>query len=63
MSRRQSYWNEYKTKSDNKNQANEFRYFIESSFAGINRLFFIIYAKKAKRFDARKYYLQKGQKV
>ena len=30
-------WNEYKTKSENKNTANEYRYFLESSFVGIER--------------------------
>ena len=36
---RSTYWNEYKTKSDNKNPTNEFRYFLELNFVGINRLF------------------------
>ena len=26
------YWNEYKTKSNNKNMTNEFRHFLESNF-------------------------------
>ena len=33
------YWNEYKTKSENKNTTNEYRYFLESNFVGVNRLF------------------------
>ena len=37
------YWNEYKTKRKNKNTAIEYRYFLESNFTGINRLFFSIY--------------------
>ena len=31
-SERSVYWDEYKTKSDNKNTTNEFRYFLESNF-------------------------------
>ena len=34
------YWNEYKTKSENKNTTNEYRYFLESNFVGVNRPFF-----------------------
>ena len=37
------YWNEYKTKRKNKNTTIEYRYFLESNFIGINRLFFSIY--------------------
>ena len=37
---RSVYWNEYKTKSENKYTKNEFRYFLESKFVGVNRLFF-----------------------
>ena len=33
------YWNEYKTKNENKNMKNEYRYFLESNFVGINRFF------------------------
>ena len=36
---RSVYWNEYKTKSENKNTTNEYRYFLESNFVGVNRLF------------------------
>ena len=36
---RSVYWNEYKTKSENKNMTNAFRYFLESNFVGVNRLF------------------------
>ena len=55
-------WNEYKTKSENKNTINEFRYFIESNFVGVNRLFVLVYLNKndnVKQFNARKYYLPK----
>ena len=30
-SERSVYWNEYKTKSENKNTTNEYRYFLEST--------------------------------
>ena len=36
---RSVYWNEYKTKSENKKTTNEYRYFLESKFVGVNRLF------------------------
>ena len=40
---RSVYWNEYKRKTDNKNTTNEFRYFLESNFAGVNRIFVSVY--------------------
>ena len=52
---RSVYWNEYKTKNDNKNPTNEFRYFLESNLFGVNRLFVLIYPNEgynAKRFNA-----------
>ena len=30
------YWNEYETKSENKNVTNKFRYFLKSNFVGFN---------------------------
>ena len=36
---RSVYWNEYKTKSENKNTTNEYRYFLKSNFVGVNGLF------------------------
>ena len=33
------YWYEYKTKNENKNTTNKYRYFLESNFVGANRLF------------------------
>ena len=36
---RSVYWNEYKTKRDNKNTRSKLRYFLESNFVGVNRLF------------------------
>ena len=59
---RSVYWNESKTKSGNKNTTNEYRYFLESNFVGINRLFVLVYTNEAinaKRFNAWKYYLPK----
>ena len=46
-------WNEFKTKSENKNTKNGYRYFIESNFVGVNRLFVLVYSNQhdnAKRF-------------
>ena len=40
------YWNEYKTKSENKNTSNEYRYFLESKFVRVNRLFILVYSTK-----------------
>ena len=34
-SERSVYWNEYKTKSENKNTTNECRYFLESNFSNL----------------------------
>ena len=48
------YWNEYKSKSENKNTANEFIYFPESNFVEVKRLFVLVYtneANNAKRFN------------
>ena len=39
---RSIYWNEFKTKSENKNTTNEYRYFLESNFVEVNRLFWFI---------------------
>ena len=53
---------EYKTKSENKNSANEYRYFLESNFVGVDRLFVLVYSNKesaSKIFKVKKYYLPK----
>ena len=34
---RSVYWNEYKTKNENKDTKNKYRYFLESNFIGVNR--------------------------
>ena len=55
-------WNEYKTKNENKNRTNEYRYFFESNFVGANRLFVLVYTNQdahAKRFKAKIYYVPK----
>ena len=60
---RSVYWNKYKTKSENKNTINEYRYFLESNCVRVNRLFVLVYINvdgNTKRFNARKYYLPKG---
>ena len=43
---RSVYWNEYKTKSENKNTANEYRYFLESNITGISRFFALVYSNE-----------------
>ena len=56
-------WNEHKTKTENKNNTNEYRSFLKSNFVGVNRLFVLVYTNEAnntKGFNARKYYLPKG---
>ena len=56
------YWNEYETKSENKNTTNEYRYFLESNFVRVNRLFIFVYSNQdadPKRFKIKKYYLPK----
>ena len=60
---RSVHWNENKTKRDNKNKTNEFRYFFKWKFVGVNRFFVLLYTNEhnnAKRFNARKYYFPKG---
>ena len=54
---RSVYWNEYKTKSENKNTTNEYRYSLESNFVGVNRLFVLNYSNEdadSKRFKAKR---------
>ena len=56
------YWNECKTKHENKNTTNEYRHFLKSNFVGVNR-FVLVYtneANNAKILNARKHYLRKG---
>ena len=54
---RSVYWNEHKTKSENKNMTNEYRYFLKSNFVEVNRLFVLIYSNQlndSKRFKTRR---------
>ena len=60
---RSIYWTEYKTKSGNKNTTNEYRYFLESNFVGVDRSFVLVYASQgnnSKRYKAKSSYLLKG---
>ena len=43
---RSVYWNEYETKSENKNTTKEYRYFLESNFVGCHRYFFLFIQTK-----------------
>ena len=50
-------------KSENKNKTNEYRYFPESNFVGVNRLFVFVYSNQnvnSKRFKTRRCHLLKG---
>ena len=52
-----------KQKSENKNRANEFRYFLEANFVGFNRSFVLLYPNRSyevKRFKTWRYYLPKS---
>ena len=47
-----------KTKSENKNTTNKYRYFSESNIFGVNRLFVLVYSNEdgnAKRFKTQRY--------
>ena len=62
---RSVYWNEYKTKSENKNTTNEYRYFLDSNFVRVIcfRLFVLVFSSQddnSKRFKAKRYYLPKS---
>ena len=59
---RSVYCNEYKTKSKNKNTTNKYRYFLESDFVEINRLFILVYTNQnvnSKWFKTWRYHLPK----
>ena len=52
-------WNEYKTKSENKDTTNENRYFLESNFCEVNILFALVYSYQdvnSKRFKTQRYH-------
>ena len=55
--------NAFKTKNENKNKTNKCRYFPESNYVGVNRLFVLVYSNNKdalKRPSAFSYYLPKG---
>ena len=55
---RSVYWNQYKTKGDNKNMKSEFRYFLKLNFIGVNRLFVSAFSNEDDA--SKRYYLPKG---
>ena len=60
---RSVYWNKFKTKNENKNAANEFIYFLESNFVGVDRLFVLVYSNQdsnSRSFKTQRYYLPEG---
>ena len=40
------YWNEYKAKNETITTTNEYRYFLELNFVGVNRLFVVVYLSR-----------------
>ena len=60
---RSVHWNEYRIKNENKNTANEYRFFLELNFVGVNRLFVSVYSNKdvdSKKIKIKRYYVPKG---
>ena len=60
---RSVYWNERKTKSENRNTTNNYRYFLQLNFVAVNRLFALVHSNEddgSKRFNTRRYYLPKS---
>ena len=60
---RSVYWNEYETKSENKNTKMKYRYILELNFVGVNRLSVLVYSNQdvdSKRFKTQRYYLTKS---
>ena len=60
---RSVYWNEFKTKSENKNTINEYRYFLKSNIVEFNRLFVLVFTNQdvnSKISKTRRYYSLKG---
>ena len=43
---RSVYWKECKTKSKNKNMTTEYRYFLESNFVAVKRLFVLVHSNQ-----------------
>ena len=57
------YWNEYKTKIENKNTTQQYRYFLKSSFIGVNQLFLLVYSNQKKILKVLKFEDVTYQKV
>ena len=54
---RSVYWNEYKTKSENKDKTNGYKHFLESNFVIVSRLFVLVYSNQddnSRRYKAKK---------
>ena len=61
--KRSVYWNEHKTKKENKDARNKCRQFLVSNFVGVSRLFVLVCSNLSnggKRFNVCRYYLAKG---
>ena len=56
---RSVYWNEDKTKNVKKNTTNKFRYFLESNFVGVNRLFALVYSNEYRYHQWKKTFMTK----
>ena len=56
---RSVYWNKFKTKNENKNAANEYIYFLESNFVGVDRFLVLVYSNQdsnSRSFKTQRYY-------
>ena len=56
---RSVYWKKFKTKNGNKNAANEYIYFLESNFVGVDRFLVLVYSNQdssARSFKTQRYY-------
>ena len=59
---RSGYWNKNKSKCENNDTTNKYRYFLKSNFIGVNRLFVLAYLNQDDNieiFKAQQYYLSK----
>ena len=45
-SERSVYWNEFKTKSENKSTTNDYKYFLGLKFVGVNGLLVLVYSNQ-----------------
>ena len=56
------YLNDYKTKSEDKNTTDEYKYFLQSNFVGVNRSFILVnlnWDNDLKGYKAFRHYLPK----